>query len=108
MRNAQGKTAAEARHLRGLGTRRAKQTRRFTLTFICNGEDIEVAADPAAPLGSARDVALECSGNIGHHPREWNILATAGEQLSAISSPDSLGLTTGTRLILSLAAGTSG
>lgn len=81
----------------------------ITLIFVINGEDHAVEEDQHVPLRAVRNRALAESKNTGRPPDEWEVRTEQGGQLL---DPErkimELGLTSGTRLLLTLKMGGGG
>lgn len=81
---------------------------KVSITFIVNGEDVLVDANPASPLHALRNKALAMSKNTGRPPDEWEIRDQRGILLSPEQSVESFHFSDGVRLFLTLRVGAGG
>ena len=79
------------------------------LIFIVNGEDVQVSTDSEASLEWVRDKALRLSHNTGRLPGDWEVRDLDGQLIEDLSRTiGELGLTSGTRMFLTLKVGAGG
>lgn len=78
------------------------------VTFVINGEDVTVKANPHQPIEAARNKALAESENTGRSPNEWEIRTSGGVLIPPGTKVEDLGLAAGTKLMMSLAVGSGG
>lgn len=80
----------------------------MTIVFVVNGEDVSLTANPAEPLGAARNKALAVSRNTGRPPDEWEIRDEAGVMLDPGQKIATFGWGQRVRLFLALKVGAGG
>jgi hypothetical protein len=81
---------------------------KITIIFIINGVDVAVEANLHAPLATARNHALEQSGNTGRPVDDWVIRDEKGVTLPPEQKVERFNFANGLRLFLMPAVGAGG
>lgn len=81
-------------------------TNEVDVTFVINGEDVTVKANPNQPIEAVRNKALQESENTGRPPNEWEI-RLGGVLIPPHTKVGSLSLV-GAKLMMNLAVGSGG
>jgi hypothetical protein len=86
----------------------APQGNKITAIVIINGEGVPVETNANSPLHVLVQHALQASGNTVRDAQEWELRNTDGALIDTTRSASDLGLTSGTKLFLSLKVGAGG
>ena len=82
--------------------------KRFEITFIVNGQPIEVKVGLDEQIGEAVADALKDSGDAGQSPDRWELRDARGEPVDTGKKIGEAGITPGAKLFLNLKAGVGG
>lgn len=80
----------------------------FEVTFIVNGQPIEVKVATDEEIGEAVADALKASGDAGQSPDRWELRDAHGEPIDTGKKIGEAGITPGAKLFLNLKAGVGG
>lgn len=81
---------------------------RLHLTFVINGEPVQVKGKPSNTLVSLLEIALKESENTGQDVSSWQVTDEPGNLLDVAQTLQELGICDGAVLLASLKAGAAG
>ena len=82
--------------------------KRFEITFIVNGQPVEIKVGLDEQIGEAVEDALKASGNSGQPAEQWELRDESGQTIDTGKKIGELGIAAGAKLFLSLKAGVGG
>ena len=82
--------------------------KRFEITFIVNGQPVEVKVGLDEQIGEAVEDALRASGDSGQSPERWELRDESGQPIDTGKKIGEAGIGPGAKLFLNLKAGIGG